>query len=45
MLKDEDRIYRNLYGQHDWRLAGARAAIGRGSRRSLAVAGTRWSRK
>jgi NADH-quinone oxidoreductase subunit F len=25
MLKDEDRIYTNLYGQHDWRLAGARA--------------------
>jgi NADH-quinone oxidoreductase subunit F len=25
MLKDTDRIYTNLYGQHDWRLAGARA--------------------
>jgi NADH-quinone oxidoreductase subunit F len=25
MLKDADRIYKNLYGQHDWRLAGARA--------------------
>src|SRR5271166_1486028 len=25
MLKDSDRIYQNLYGQQDWRLAGARA--------------------
>jgi NADH-quinone oxidoreductase subunit F len=25
MLQDKDRIYTNLYGQHDWRLAGARA--------------------
>jgi NADH-quinone oxidoreductase subunit F len=25
MLVDRDRIFTNLYGQHDWRLAGARA--------------------
>ena len=25
MLRDEDRIFTNLYGQHDWRLPGARA--------------------
>src|SRR6201985_3156109 len=25
MLKDKDRIFTNLYGQHDWGLAGARA--------------------
>ena len=25
MLKDQDRIFTNLYGKHDWRLAGARA--------------------
>jgi NADH-quinone oxidoreductase subunit F len=25
MLQDRDRIFRNLYGTHDWRLAGARA--------------------
>ena len=25
MLHDRDRIFANLYGQHDWRLAGARA--------------------
>jgi len=24
MLKDEDRIFTNLYGWHDWGLAGAR---------------------
>jgi NADH-quinone oxidoreductase subunit F len=24
MLSDKDRIFTNLYGQHDWRLAGAR---------------------
>ena len=25
MLKDQDRIFTNLYGIHDWRLAGARS--------------------
>ena len=25
MLEDQDRIFRNLYGFEDWRLAGARA--------------------
>lgn len=25
MLNDKDRIFTNLYGEHDWRLAGARA--------------------
>ena len=24
MLKDQDRVFTNLYGQDDWRLAGAR---------------------
>ena len=24
MLQDKDRIFTNLYGQHDWRLAGAK---------------------
>ena len=29
MLADKDRIFTNLYGQHDWRLkARGRAAIG-----------------
>jgi NADH-quinone oxidoreductase subunit F len=25
MLKDSDRIFKNLYGFHDWRLKAARA--------------------
>jgi NADH-quinone oxidoreductase subunit F len=25
MLQDKDRIFQNLYGRHDWRLAGAKA--------------------
>ena len=25
MLEDKDRIFKNLYGRHDWGLAGARA--------------------
>ena len=25
MLSDKDRVYTNLYGLHDWKLAGARA--------------------
>ena len=25
MLKDEDRIFTNIYGRHDWRLKGAMA--------------------
>jgi NADH-quinone oxidoreductase subunit F len=24
MLADKDRIFTNLYGEYDWRLAGAR---------------------
>jgi NADH-quinone oxidoreductase subunit F len=28
MLADKDRIFRNLYGRHDWRLAGARSRGG-----------------
>ena len=31
-LKDEDRIFTNLYGRHDWRLKGAQARVGRGAR-------------
>ena len=25
MLADRDRVFTNLYGEHDWRLPGARA--------------------
>ena len=24
MLRDDDRVFKNLYGMHDWHLAGAR---------------------
>lgn len=27
-LKDEDRIFTNLYGRHDWRLKGALKRVG-----------------
>jgi NADH dehydrogenase (ubiquinone) flavoprotein 1 len=26
-LKDEDRIFTNLYGRHDWKLKGAMARV------------------
>ena len=26
-LKDEDRIFTNLYGRHDWGIAGAEARV------------------
>ena len=26
-LKDEDRIFQNLYGRHDWRLKGAMSRV------------------
>ena len=37
MLADKDRIFTNLYGQHDWRLAGSRArGVWSGTREVLA---------
>ena len=33
MLDDKDRIFTNLYGFHDWRLAGARSLIMNGQKR------------
>lgn len=27
-LKDEDRIFTNLYGRHDWKLKGAQSRVG-----------------
>ena len=38
MLRDEDRIFRNLYGFEDWRLEGAK---GRGIWRSHSLAASR----
>ena len=28
-LKDEDRIFTNIYGRHDWKLKGAMARVSR----------------
>ena len=35
LLQDKDRIFRNLYGFHDWKLAGARLA----AEHNISVAG------
>ncbi|HZS83384.1 MAG TPA: NADH-quinone oxidoreductase subunit NuoF [Stellaceae bacterium] len=42
MLRDEDRIFTNLYGQHDWRLAGARARGDWDGTKALIAKGRDW---
>jgi NADH-quinone oxidoreductase subunit F len=42
MLSDKDRIFTNLYGQHDWRLAGARARGDWDGTRDLITKGRDW---
>jgi NADH-quinone oxidoreductase subunit F len=42
MLSDKDRIFTNLYGQHDWRLAGARRGGHRSGPRELTLKGRDW---
>jgi NADH-quinone oxidoreductase subunit F len=42
MLKDQDRIFTNLYGQHDWRLAGARARGDWDGTKELMAMGQAW---
>ncbi len=42
MLEDKDRIFRNLYGLGDWRLAGARARGAWSDTRSLIEIGHDW---
>ncbi|KAB2941123.1 MAG: NADH-quinone oxidoreductase subunit NuoF [Hyphomicrobium sp.] len=42
MLQDKDRIFRNLYGFHDWRLAGARARGAWDGTRALIDKGQDW---
>ena len=44
LLQDKDRIFRNLYGFHDWKLAGARVLLGRVERmfEPLKIWGKRW---
>jgi NADH-quinone oxidoreductase subunit F len=42
MLQDKDRIFRNLYGFHDWRLAGARHRGGWDGTKALIDNGPDW---
>jgi NADH-quinone oxidoreductase subunit F len=42
MLSDRDRIFTNLYGQHDWRLAGARARGDWDGTKDLIARGRDW---
>jgi NADH-quinone oxidoreductase subunit F len=42
MLDDKDRIFTNLYGQYDWRLAGARARGDWDGTKELILKGRDW---
>jgi NADH-quinone oxidoreductase subunit F len=42
MLSDKDRIFTNLYGQHDWRLEGARARGDWDGTKELIAKGRDW---
>jgi len=42
LLQDKDRIFRNLYGCHDWRLAGARARGAWDGTKALIEKGPDW---
>jgi NADH-quinone oxidoreductase subunit F len=42
MLSDRDRIFTNLYGQHDWRLAGARQRGDWSGTREIILKGRDW---
>jgi NADH-quinone oxidoreductase subunit F len=42
MLRDQDRIFTNLYGEHDWRLAGARARGDWDNTKNLVAKGRDW---
>jgi NADH-quinone oxidoreductase subunit F len=42
MLADKDRIFTNLYGLHDWRLAGARARGDWDATKDLVLKGRDW---
>ena len=42
MLADKDRIFTNLYGEHDWRLAGARARGDWDGTKDLILKGRDW---
>src|SRR5260370_22107170 len=42
MLADKDRIFTNLYGEYDWRLAGARERGGWAGTKDLILKGRDW---
>lgn len=42
MLHDKDRIFTNLYGEHDWRLSGARARGDWDGTKDLMAMGQAW---
>ena len=42
MLSDKDRIFRNLYGMHDWQLAGARSRGAWDGTKTILEKGTDW---
>ncbi|NJM35038.1 MAG: NADH-quinone oxidoreductase subunit F, partial [Rhodomicrobium sp.] len=42
MLSDKDRIFKNLYGQHDWRLAGAKSRGAWDGTKALIEKGQDW---
>ena len=42
MLSDKDRIFKNLYGQHDWRLAGARSRGSWDGTKAILEKGSDW---
>jgi len=42
MLSDKDRIFKNLYGQHDWRLQGARERGAWSGTKSFMERGQEW---
>lgn len=42
MLNDKDRIFTNLYGEHDWRLAGARSRGDWDGTKELLAMGRDW---
>lgn len=44
-LKDEDRIFTNLYGRHDWRLKGAMARGDWHKTKELILKGPQWIQK
>ena len=41
-LADEDRIFRNLYGRHDWRLKGAMARGDWHKTKEIVLKGSDW---